>query len=290
MAGRLGCAALALAFVTAWSGAVHATDDDAKTAARDLARAAKRDFDAGHLEEAELKFQQAYAIAKAPTLAVWVARVLVKRGQLLAGAEWYRQAMQLAPNDLWIGNVQQQAQADAQSESAALQPRIPSLRVTVQGATPREVDLTIDGVKPEGEWVGLALPADPGRHRIAGKRGTETSEVTIELLEGEHREALLTFVERSFPVVPAPGVSITTEIAARPALPASPPLPDGATKLTSNRLSPEPEGGPKPVYEKWWFWTAAGAAVVAGTVTAILLTRPPGGACSGASYPCVVWR
>jgi hypothetical protein len=40
------------------------------------------------------------------------------------------------------------------------------------------------------------------------------------------------------------------------------------------------------MYTRWWFWTGVGAAVVAGGVTAYLLTRPSGGACNNAGVPC----
>jgi hypothetical protein len=282
---KLGRAGLALALVTVWSGVTHATDEGAKTAARDLAKAAKRDLDAGRLEDAELKFQQAYAIAKVPTLAIWAARVLVKRGRLLAGAELYRQATQLTPNDLWIGNAQQQAQADAKQESAALQPRIPGLRVNVQGAAPNEVDLTIDGVKKEGEWVALDLPADPGRHRIVGKRGAETVELAIDLMEGERKDAFLKFNAGTSVAVPAATASTNAEPASNASMASGPTQVDGATNLTAIPHAPELASHRQPVYRKWWFWTGVGAAVVAGTVTALLLTHQ-GGDCSG-KYACL---
>ena len=107
---RLYRAVLALMLVAVWSGTARATDDVTKGAARDLANEAKRDFDAGNYVEAARKFQRAFEVTKVPMLAVWSARTLVKRGQLVAASELYRQAMLLAPNDLWVGNAQQQAQ------------------------------------------------------------------------------------------------------------------------------------------------------------------------------------
>ena len=76
---RLRCAAFVLATAMAWAGTVRATDDSAKGAARELANAAKGDFDTGKFEEASSKFQRAYEIAKVPTLAVWAARAELLR-------------------------------------------------------------------------------------------------------------------------------------------------------------------------------------------------------------------
>jgi len=285
---KLGRSLVVLAFVAGWSGPVHATDDSSKATARTLAKEAKRDFDAGHLADAELKFRQAYAIAKVPTLALWTARVLVKRGQWVAGAESYRQAAQLAPNDLWVGHAQQQAQTDAKRELEALQPRIPRLRVHVQGAAPSEVTLTLDDVRMSGPWAGIDVPADPGRHRIVGKRESETLELTIDAVEGEGKDAILKFREGASAVVlatrnggPAP------DLAANALLGSDPARVDGGPNLATRSVPPEPARSSRPIYTKWWFWTGVGAAVIAGSVTAFVLTRHPGSACSGASYTCV---
>jgi tetratricopeptide (TPR) repeat protein len=193
MSYKLGCTVLALAVVAAWPGIVLATDDSAKGAARELANEAKRDFDARRFEDAGHKFQRAYEVARVPTLAVWAARALAKSGQLVAASELYRQAMHLTPNDLWVGNAQLQAQADAEKELAELQPRIPRLRVRVEGAAANEVEVTIDEVKLASALYGFEIPKDPGRHRIVGKRGGETVEQAIELGEGERNEAVLRF-------------------------------------------------------------------------------------------------
>lgn len=37
----------------------------------------------------------------------------------------------------------------------------------------------------------------------------------------------------------------------------------------------------RPIYKTWWFWTGAAAVVVAGTVTAILLSRHSSNPCDG---------
>ncbi len=287
---KVACAAWALTFVTAWSGTARATDASAKVEARSLAKQAKRDFDAGHFEDAQLKFERAYAIAKVPTLALWTARVLVKRGQFVAGSEFYRQATQLGPNDLWVGHVQEKAQADARKELVALQSRIPKLRVHVQGAAPSEVELTVDDVDIEAARFGLDLPADPGRHRVVGKTQAQTLELAIDLAAGESRDAFLKFNEGPAAVAPTAASHGTPRsgLAAEAMLVPTPAGTVGTSNLTTHPSLPQPSG--QPVYAKWWFWTGVGAVVVAGTVSAFVLTRHPAGACSGATVPCVEVR
>src|SRR5262249_18791538 len=50
------------------------------------------------------------------------------------------------------------------------------------------------------------------------------------------------------------------------------------------RAHDQPGGGAReassPVYKRWWFWTAIGAVVVGGAVTAFVLTRPKGASCA----------
>jgi hypothetical protein len=284
---KLGHWALVLVFLTGWSGVVRATDDRAKADARDLAKAGKRDFDAGLWQDSTLKFQRAYAIARVPTLAVWTARALVKRGQLVAGAELYREAMQLSPNDLWIGNAQEKAQMDARRELEALVPRIPRLRVHVQGAEPGDITLSIDDAKMTGPWARLDRPIDPGRHRIVGKRYTETLELEVDLQEGEGKDAFLKFKDGT-PVAggATEGHAPTPGPVAKALLPSGLAQLGSEVNLTTNPLPPEPANSHPPVYATWWFWTGIGAVVVATTVTAVVLARHPSGTCSGASYPC----
>jgi tetratricopeptide (TPR) repeat protein len=282
---KLTRAAWALIFLVAWSGVAGATDDSAKSEARNLANEAKRDFDAGRLEDAQLKFQNAYAIAKVPTLALWAARVLVKRGQFVAASEFYRQATQLAANDLWIGNAQQKAQGDAKRELAALEPRIAKLRIHLQGAAADQVELAVDDVKVDDLRPESELRADPGRHRVVGKTRAQTVVFTVDLAEGEHKDALVRFDEVA--QATGSGRTPTTDPLAK-ALPAAAQAgAANATSLTDNSLSSAPVNRGQPVYAKWWFWTGVGAVVIAGSVTAFALARHSAGACGGAGVPCV---
>jgi hypothetical protein len=266
------CLLLAVVAVAVGAGRAHATDDSVKAAARDLANEAKRDFDGGRFAEAEAKFARAFSVAKVPTLAVWTARAMAKRGRLVAACELYRQAIQLTPNDLWIGHAQQQAQADARRELPGLQPRIPRLRIILEHASPREVEVSVDDLAIAPALVGADMPTDPGRRTVAGRRAGELVEVTVELGEGERRDAILRFAEVGPPV----------DGGAKPELTDATAPPETAA---STLVSPPASPGKPPVLKRWWFWTAVGAAVVTGTVAAFLLAHRPG-VCSGADFTC----
>ena len=277
---KLGCASFALAAILVWSGTAHATDDSAKGAARDLANEAKRDFDAGNFKEAGLKFQRAYDIAKVPTLAVWAARALVKQGRMVAASELYRQATRLAPNDLWVGNAQEQAQTDAGKELGALQPRIPKLRITVEGAEAKDVDLTVDNAKISTALLGIDIPADPGRRHIVVKKGTEVVERTVDLAEGERRETVLTFklatpmlAQPAIPaeVPPVPPVALPKEASPMPTAAAAPTVAVTAVAPAATEAQPTNSVGGS---QRTWGWVVLGvgaAGLLTGAVTGIVV-------------------
>jgi hypothetical protein len=87
--------------------------------------------------------------------------------------------------------------------------------------------------------------------------------------------------------VPAPAPVLApvplVQVAAPPPAPVVPPLVEAPAAVAP--AEPVTEG--KPFYKTWWFWTAAGTAIVAGTVTAFLLTRSAPDACDGAGTRCV---
>jgi hypothetical protein len=264
---------LALTVVVGRSAAASATDDSAKGAARDLANEAKRDFDAGRFEAAGRKFQRAYEIAKVPTLAIWAARALVKRGQLVSGSELYRQAIRLAPNDLWVGQAQQQAQTSARKELDELQVRIPRLRIRVEGAAANDVEIAIDGVKIANALFEIEMPTDPGRRSIVGKRGPEVVAQTIDLAEGDHNQAVLKFTAGTPASTPASAPSVASGAAVTEA-PHDGPLAIVTPPSTETESGVSGGGG-----QRTWGWIAVGvgaAGLLTGAVTGIVVLSNSG--------------
>jgi tetratricopeptide (TPR) repeat protein len=73
--------------------------------------------------------------------------------------------------------------------------------------------------------------------------------------------------------------------AANPAL--QPPLPTDTGLAAQSTPDTTPRETGRPFYKAWWFWTAVGGAVVAGTVTAFLVGRGTKNGCSGEPLTCV---
>jgi hypothetical protein len=204
-------------------------------------------------------------------LAVWSARTLVKRGQLVAASELYRQATLLTPNDLWVGNAQQQAQADAAKELGELQPRIPKLRVQLDGAAPNDVVVTIDNVALATALLGFDLPSDPGSRHIVGKRGAQIVEQTVNLNEGDRKDAVLKFnaatPSSAIAVAPLPAAQANQQAAA-PAL--VPQVPQGGLPLASTPTLTETQPAPSTrSARRTWGWVALGVGA-AGLLTGVV--------------------
>jgi len=153
--------------------------------ARSIAQTGAGYFDNGDWERAREHFHRAYDLLKAPTLALMEARALVKLGHLVEATEAYLRATIVGPDE--TSEPFRKAAADARAENAALQRRVPSIRVTLgEGDSPTEVRL--DGQVVPNQSLGTAMGLNPGTHVIAVTRnGYADSWESVTVQEGEER-------------------------------------------------------------------------------------------------------
>src|SRR5512145_3312082 len=120
-AGRapLALAAAVLATPPAWAESAQ-VDDATRGAARTMGQEGLDAYDAGKYGEAVEKLGAAYAAAAVPTLGLWLARALAKSGQLVEASERYGEVTRLKLQPGQDEDTQRQAQADAETERAAL--------------------------------------------------------------------------------------------------------------------------------------------------------------------------
>jgi hypothetical protein len=194
-------AALCAAFFCGHAFAQEA-DDATRAAARTLGYAGVESYQVGDFEAASAKLEKAYQVLQVPSLGLWSARALEKRGLWVEAAERYRQIARL-PLGAGEAAVQQKAQIDARDELSALEPKLPKVIIELEGAEVDQVTLRVDGKPVATALIGVELPMNPGAHRIEGVRGEEVvvSELT---LEAAHRETVtLRFREIAETAVPA---------------------------------------------------------------------------------------
>jgi hypothetical protein len=189
VARRLALAALL--FATA-AGAQSAAD---KATARQLATQGVELYGQGKFAEALDKMQRAERLYDAPVHLIYIARAQVKLGKLVEGAETYRR---LARTQLGSGapEVFQQAVADAKTELAALEPKIPALRIEVEPADAEDLKLAIDGNSLSAAVVGVDRPTNPGSHKVtASAPGYAETEEGVTLGEGDKKVIKLVLKE-----------------------------------------------------------------------------------------------
>lgn len=191
---RRGVLAFTFAAVSvAGTQTAFAIDDSSKSVARQLSAEGKTEYDAGNYPAAADKLKRAYSTTRVPTIGLWYARSLLKLSRWVEASELLREVAKLPPNELWLGDVQQNAQGEAQQELNALLPRIPSLTFVVKGADPAQVTLNVDGTPIPSALHDLARPTDPGTHQVTATLGETKLERSVTLKEGEQGKVVLPF-------------------------------------------------------------------------------------------------
>jgi hypothetical protein len=238
------------------------SDAAARATARKLGNAGVDAYNAGDFPAAADKLDKAYKVLQAPSLGLWSARAFVKNGRLVEASERYVEVSRLA---IVGGNrqVQEQAKEDAHKEHEALAPRIPSLVVRLEGATPEQVAVSVDGKPLPPELIGESAPANPGAHKVTGVRGDEKTELNVTLAEGSEQVAILRFKPQRRSAAPvtaaAAGAAAGTAPGAATPTPSTPP-PDEAPPKASSSGSIAPVLG-------WIGVGLGGATIVAGGIT-----------------------
>lgn len=204
--GRAG-AALAILALVLIAVPAGAQSDQERAAARAAANQGGDAFDAGRYEDALALFQNAERLVHALPHLLYIARSSEKLGKLVEAREAYLkiQRERLKPTD---PEAFREAQAAADRELAALEPRLASVTVKLAGASAQEASVTVDGQPLSAALVGLPTPTNPGEHvfeaRAAGKLAASQR---VALAEGGKQVVTLT-LEPDPNAAPAPASPI----------------------------------------------------------------------------------
>jgi hypothetical protein len=196
--------ALSVALWFASAGAMAQEDAATRAAARKLAEDGVAALQNGDATTATQKLEKAHQMLKAPSVALWSARALMKSGQLVEAAERLREVGRLQVTG--DAAVQEQAKRDAEKELGELGPRIPSLVVSVVGGD-ASTSVTLDGNVLPTALLGEDRPVNPGPHRLVARRGAQEASREITLAEGEHQAVELVLAAETNaapPSVPQP--------------------------------------------------------------------------------------
>jgi hypothetical protein len=168
------------------------TDDATRSAARSLGYEGINDLQAGKFGPASDKLDRAYRALRVPSLGLWSARALEKSGKLVVAAERYLEVQRL---DTGGGDVavQKKAQADAETEHAALEPRIPGIVIRVEGAKDDEVSVSVNGVPVPSSILGVKRLVDPGSVKLEATFSGRSQIEERTLREGETQTVVFRF-------------------------------------------------------------------------------------------------
>ncbi len=156
--------------------------------------------------EALDKFERSARVYRAPTTLLRVAQCHAALGHLVEADESYREVSryELGPSS---SAAFQAAKTQAATESAALSPRVPALRVDVQPANVRGVVVTIDDQPLNEALIGVSRPLNPGSHRIAATAsGYSRVEQLVQVRERQKDASV------QLTLVPGTSTSVSTPI------------------------------------------------------------------------------
>ncbi len=169
----------------------RADDDDAsRAAARKVALDGISSLQAGDAAAASAKLEKAYRVLRVPSVGLWSARALARRGLLVEASERYLETGRLPIQG--DQRVQQNAQQEAAKELEELAPRIPSLLISVEGAD-GNLEVSVDSRPIPPTLLGEERPTNPGTHTIIATWGGARLEERVTLAEREKRTAVLRF-------------------------------------------------------------------------------------------------
>jgi hypothetical protein len=160
----------------------------------------------GDARAALAKFQAAHEVLRAPTTGLDVAMAYEALGELVEARAMVHEVSQLPaqPNEPF---AYKQARATAASAIEALDSRIPSLVLRIEGAPKEAVTATIDNDKVPPESLTAPYPRNPGKREVVVTApGYKTARATVELVEGESKpvEVVLVLVREAAPLKAPP--------------------------------------------------------------------------------------
>jgi tetratricopeptide (TPR) repeat protein len=176
------------ALTSAQSAAAQATpSEESRATARAIGEEGLSYFDQGMYIDALDRFERADAIIHAPTLGLMAARSLEKLGRFVEASERYLQVTRMEidakSSDIW-----KQAIVSAGKEREALQPRIPSIEIVLEGEGAKGASVRIDGRPVPQAMVGVRTPIDPGLHRVEA-RGAGNATAAFERVTVAEKES-----------------------------------------------------------------------------------------------------
>lgn len=174
--------------------------------AEDLFRRAMQQLEEGDWTGACERFQKSMDLDPAVSTLAKIAKCREHEGKLAAAWYEYQRALKLALGMEMADWRRRELKTHLQARVAAIEPRVPRLRITVEPIPPG-LEVIRDGSPVALSALGEPLPIDPGRHQIVARApGFVPYEIDVMVEEASSAEAklLLTAEPRAARVAPMP--------------------------------------------------------------------------------------
>jgi hypothetical protein len=180
--------------------------------ARGLMREGDAAFDHKDYNSALQAYSAAHAIMGVPSTGLAVARAQVQLGKLVDARDTALSVTRL-PTAAREPAALTEARAEAGRLADSLEPRIPSLTVSISGAPADVVDVTVDQKPLATRLIGIAHKLDPGKHTVTAiAAGFDNASADVTLAEGANEKVTLTLVPsgmKTEPAAPPPSSPLT---------------------------------------------------------------------------------
>lgn len=154
-----------------------------RDAARVLAEKGIDLFESKRYAEAIDQLQQAESRFHAPTHLYLIAQAYKAMGKLVLAKKHYKLVAD-EPLANYAPEAFLEAQRDAKSELAALLPRIPGLRISVNGVDAADVRVRVDG-EEAADWKSAPVDVEPGEHLVQATSSLGEKTETVRVNEGQ---------------------------------------------------------------------------------------------------------
>jgi len=261
----------------------------ASAQADDLVRRGVELRKVGKDREALAVFQQAVEAARTPRGLGQLGLCEHALGMWIEAEAHLKEAL-AQERDPWIGKNGGKLRQDL----ARVQDKIGSIDVW---GTPAGARVSVDGHQAATLPLAAPIRALVGGHAVTVEAPGFVPEIrTVTVAAGAASREHVALAASAPPPVEKSEHARPPRASGRPpavALAAPAPAPDGKAHpeavVSARAVAPAAaaDSEPSPFYKRWWFWTAVGAVVVGGAVSAYLLTRPNDGCPAPPGEQCV---
>lgn len=203
LAGKCIVVALALACLgTSFVEVAAAAPTPAeKETARTLVHSGRKKMKAGDTQSALDDFSTAHAIMNVPTTGREVGKAQLELGLLLEARDTFLSVVRM-PLERREPTAFRAARKECKKLAEAIAPRIPSVRISVEGDASKGASVFIDGSRVPEKSIGVAFKVNPGKHEVVARNGELEQTVTIEIAEKETEEVELRLEHPPPPAAP----------------------------------------------------------------------------------------